>query len=109
MYKVGRTRTDVSASTADGHLRQDPAAELEQLRQGPPSRAERVEISPERGVPLATPGGQSLDISFTLHRGKSHASGLLLRSWLRQGSESAPCAAALLLDWEAGTLQVGES
>ena len=91
---------------ADGRLRQDPAQELELLREGKPVSTAEIPCSCERGVPLDGSAEQALDVTLTLHRGNAAASGLLLRAWLREAQEGVPCAEALLLDWEKSELQV---
>ena len=92
--------------SADGRLRQDPAEELAQLREGSPSSQEEILCSCERGVPLQGSAEQALDVTLTLWRGDATASGLLLRAWLREAQEGVPCAEVLILDWEKSELQV---
>ena len=50
--------------------------------------------------------GTSLDLTLTLHRGTARSAGVLLRPWLHQGvPEGAPCAAAILVNWETSRLE----
>ena len=94
---------------ADGWLRQDPAQELELLREGEPVSAADIFCSCERSVPLDGSAEQALDVTLTLHRGSATATGLLLRAWLREAQEGVPCAEVLHLDWEKSELQVHRS
>ena len=58
-------------------------------------------------MPLPGVTGPSLDVSLRLKRGQSSQAGLLLRPWLRADSADAePTAAALVVDWEAQSLEV---
>jgi hypothetical protein len=65
-----------------------------------------VEVSPDKGVPMESSGGEALDIALRLHRGSSASTGILLRAWLRTSQEGVPCAEALVLNWETAELQV---
>ena len=48
-----------------------------------------------------------MDMSCTLRREDSSAAGLLLRAWLHPADDSAEAtAAALMMDWERGALEV---
>lgn len=76
----------------------------------PDAHVPSLPILTGQGTPLPGVSGPSLDVSFTLRRGQSSRAGLLLRSWLRADSDDAtPTAAALVIDWEAQSLQVSQS
>lgn len=53
--------------------------------------------------------GPTLDLSCTLHKGEASSSGVLLRSWLHTGAPepAESSAAAILVDWATGRLEVG--
>lgn len=90
----------------DGRLRQDPVDELAGLRTGECTTHTEIQCSAERSVPIDGSAEPALDLSITLHRGNAAATGLVLRSWLRQAQEGVPCAEVLVLDWDQSELQV---
>ncbi len=93
-----------------GRLHQEPAPELEQLRQGQGVHLSSLSIEAGAAAALPQIRGPSVDVSFWLSRGASSAAGIVLRAWLRADAESdEPCAAAAVVDWEARTLEVRRS
>ena len=46
-------------------------------------------------------------MAVTLRRGSARRVGVLLRAWLHQGPGGGPaCAAAVVVDWQRGVLEV---
>lgn len=46
-------------------------------------------------------------VALTLRRGSARCAGVLLRAWLHTGpAGGAPAAAAVVVDWQRGTLEV---
>ncbi|BDA48086.1 Fructan 6-exohydrolase [Coccomyxa sp. Obi] len=94
-------------SLQGGRLHQQPAPELAQLRLG--EGVHLANLLVEEGAAAALPQiwGPSVDVSFRLARGSCSAAGILLRAWLRADADSEqPTAAAAVVDWDAGTLEV---
>ena len=92
---------------AGGRLHQEPAPELDQLRQGPGVQLRSLSVEPAAAAALPDIRGPSVDVSFRLARGASSAAGILLRAWLRFDADSdEPCAAAAEVNWDASTLEV---
>ncbi|KAK9916361.1 hypothetical protein WJX75_001798 [Coccomyxa subellipsoidea] len=82
-------------------LIQEPAPEVNRLRQGECWRTSHLQIFPEEATPLEGVAGPALDIVISLERGTATAAGVLLRSWNAGGEGSA----AILLDWERNVLE----
>lgn len=97
------------ACAAGGRLHQEPAPELAQLRSQDACcvSASGYAFGPDDGCLLPEVKGPRADVAFTLRRGGSSAAGLLLRAWLHPANGSAEAtAAALVMDWERGALEV---
>ncbi|KDD71258.1 hypothetical protein H632_c5440p0, partial [Helicosporidium sp. ATCC 50920] len=92
----------VLSCTPWGELRQDPAAEVAELRLGPGVCLEGVALVPGRATPLEGLQGASLDLEIAVRRGGALAVGLLLRTY-DAGDEGG---AAIVFDWERGRLEV---
>lgn len=80
------------------------------LRKGQATTLTNAEVSP--GKPLRISGVQapSAHLKLALQPGQGcTAAGLVLRSWLMEGSEagSQPTAAVLLVNWAESRLEVG--
>ena len=94
---------------AGGRLHQEPAPELAQLRcqESAFVSSSGLAFGPGDACRVPEVGGPRADVSFTLRRGASSAAGLLLRAWLHPADDGAVAtAAALVMDWERGALQV---
>ena len=84
---------------------QEPAPEINQLRQGRAFHSPSVEVSPQQPVHITGLTGARFDLTFTLQPGNKGAAGVLLRSWLHKGS-GPPHAAAIIFSWDKQTLEV---
>ena len=82
--------------------------ELAQLRLGDGVQLASLQVAEGAAVALPQIRGPSVDVSFRLERGSCSAAGILLRAWLHADADSEqPTAAAAVVDWDAGTLEVG--
>lgn len=90
-----------------GRLQQQPAPELAQLRLGDGVHLASLQVGEGAAAALPQIRGPSVDVSFRLARGSCSAAGILLRAWLHADADSEqPTAAAAVVDWDVGTLEV---
>ncbi len=104
---ISRENINTRVYAVGGRLHQAPVPELEKLRTEVCWQGSNLDLSPDHATLIPTVEGPSVDLEVTLERGSSSAAGILIRPWLYEGSRAkAPCAAAIMIDWEASELQV---